>query len=192
MSNKVTYPPVIKSLIEKQSALNTLVESSSDELPEENKEQIIETMNIEEPVKTAAVVDNNEELLNVATHFRAMQFLAHNAHNLMGGANFFSDHEFFAESYAEYEDSYDRIIELVIGNGEKPNLVTLQEIAVGKLSSLTQEDHFNAVLTAEEQLQEAIEEFAKTGPSQAALNMFGDLAEKSKVRIYKIRQRLAA
>ncbi len=192
MSNKVKYPPGIKSLIEKQSTLNTFIKGASEEPLEEHKEQTTETMNIEEPVKTAAVTDNNEELLKVATHFRAMQFLAHNAHNLMGGANFFSDHEFFAELYAEYEGSYDRIIELVIGNGEKPNLVSLQEMAVGKLSSLTQEDHFKAILTAEEQLQGAIEEFTKTSPSQAALNMFGDLAEKSKVRIYKIRQRLAA
>lgn len=191
MSNNVKYPPGIKSLIEKQSALSTLSKTGSEQVPEDNNQQDDDTMNTVEIEKVAAVNDDPQSLIGLATHFRAMQLLAHNAHNLISGPSFFSDHDFFGALYAEYEAAYDRVIELLIGNGEKPDLVSLQAEAVGKLSSLSQEDHFKAVLAAEEQLQSAIEDFAKTNPSQAALNMAGDLGETSKVRIYKLRQRAA-
>lgn len=167
MKDKVEYPPMLRSILEKTATEAKVTE------------------------KVAAVTDDAKSLKGLASHFRAMQLLAHNAHNLISGPSFLSDHDFFGVLYGEYEASYDRVIELLIGNGEKPDLVALQTEAVGKLSSLSQENHFKAVLAAEEQLQSAIEDFAKTNPSQAALNMAGDLGEMSKVRIYKLRQRTA-
>jgi len=203
--NNLRYPPTLQSLIEKKSSLKNTVETDNkttqeqqvtmsevSETIEKVASETIEKVASETIEKVASVTDNPESLKGLASHFRAMQLLAHNAHNLISGPSFFSDHDFFGALYGEYEAAYDRVIELLIGNGEKPDLVVLQTEAVGKLSSLSQEDHFKAVLAAEEQLQSAIEEFAKTNPSQAALNMAGDLGETSKVRIYKIRQRLAA
>jgi DNA-binding ferritin-like protein len=184
MNKDIQYPPKLQSLIEKKASSRI----------EDNNTNTEDKMNetLETTEKTAAVSDSPESLRGLASHFRAMQFLAHNAHNLIGGVSFFSDHDFFGALYGEYEASYDRVIELLIGNGDKPDLVALHIEAAGKLSSLSKENHFEAVLGAEEQLQSAIEEFAKTNPSQAALNMAGDLGETSKVRIYKLRQRLAS
>lgn len=141
--------------------------------------------------KVAEAKDNADMLTKLATHYRAMQLLAHNSHNLVSGRTFFEDHEFFGDAYGTYESSYDRVVELLIGNGDSPDLVKLQSNAVGKLSSMTKENHFDAILSAEKDLQSLIEDFAGSDPSQAALNMVGDLAEASKVRIYKIRQRIA-
>lgn len=195
--NNLKYPPTLQSLIEKKSSLKNTVDVDdkvAQEQPTKMNEatETIEKVALETIEKVASVTDNPESLRGLASHFRAMQFLAHNAHNLIGGPSFFADHDFFGSLYAEYEASYDRVIELLIGNGDKPDLVALHTEAVGKLSSMSQENHFEAVLSAEEQLQDAIEEFAKTNPSQAAMNMAGDLGETSKVRIYKLRQRLAS
>lgn len=141
--------------------------------------------------KMAEAKDDPEHLTKIATHYRAMQLLAHNSHNLVSGRTFFEDHEFFGGLYGDYEGSYDRVVELLIGNGDTPDLVKMQSSAADKLSSMTKDGHFNAVLSAEKDLQGLIEDFASSEPSQAALNMVGDLAEASKVRIYKIRQRIA-
>lgn len=141
--------------------------------------------------KMAEAKDDAESLKKLAAHYRAMQLLAHNSHNLVSGRTFFEDHEFFGGLYGDYEGSYDRVVELLIGNGDTPDLVKLQVSAADKLASMTKESHFDAVLSAEKDLQSLIEDFASTTPSQAALNMVGDLAEASKVRIYKIRQRIA-
>lgn len=190
--NNLKYPPTLQSLIEKKSSLKNTV-GVDDKVAQEQPTKMNEATEATETIeKLASATDNPESLRGLASHFRAMQFLAHNAHNLIGGPSFFADHDFFGALYAEYEASYDRVIELLIGNGDKPDLVVLHTEAVGKLSSMSQENHFEAVLAAEEQLQDAIEEFAKTNPSQAALNMAGDLGETSKVRIYKLRQRLAS
>lgn len=187
--NNLKYPPTLQSLIEKKSSLKNTVDVDDKVAQEQPTKMNEATETIE---RLASVTDNPESLKGLASHFRAMQFLAHNAHNLIGGPSFFADHDFFGSLYADYEAAYDRVIELLIGNGDKPDLVVLHTEAVGKLSSMSQENHFEAVLAAEEQLQDAIEEFAKTNPSQAALNMAGDLGETSKVRIYKLRQRLAS
>lgn len=195
--NNLKYPPTLQSLIEKKSSLKNAVDVDNkvtQEQPIKMNEatETIEKVASETIEKVASVTDNPESLKGLASHFRAMQFLAHNAHNLISGVSFFSDHDFFGALYGEYEAAYDRVIELLIGNGDKPDLVALHTEAVGKLSSLSRENHFEAVLAAEELLQDAIEEFAKTNPSQGALNMAGDLGETSKVRIYKLRQRLAS
>lgn len=190
--NNLKYPPTLQSLIEKKSSLKNTVDVD-DKVAQEQPTKMNEATEATETIeKLASATDSPESLRGLASHFRAMQFLAHNAHNLISGVSFFSDHDFFGALYEEYEAAYDRVIELLIGNGDKPDLVALHTEAVGKLSSLSRENHFEAVLAAEEQLQDAIEEFAKTNPSQGALNMAGDLGETSKVRIYKLRQRLAS
>jgi len=48
---------------------------------------------------------------SIATLLRALQFLAHRAHNVIKGPTFFEDHKFLGKLYPDYEAAYDDIIQ---------------------------------------------------------------------------------
>jgi DNA-binding ferritin-like protein len=121
-----------------------------------------------------------------------MQFLYHNFHNLASGPSFFSDHAFFGDSYSAIESNYDSVIEIVIGDGNIPDLKLLHFNAVKIMAELNSEDNFfNSGLVAEKTLQSLIESISKENIDQGTTNLIGAIAESSKTRTYKIKQRIA-
>lgn len=128
--------------------------------------------------------------MNLPALLRYMQFYAHMAHNLVGGATFLSDHEFLAELYATYETAYDAVIERMIGLGEPINLVEVQKKAVAELTAPESfEKAFKELLSCEEDLCKALDKIAKDA-SLGTNNMLSDMADKSEMRQYKLKQRI--
>jgi len=150
--------------------------------------EIEETIQEEENTQTT----KQDPLQPLAIHLRAMQFLYHNFHHLVSGVSFFSDHKFFGNSYSEMESNYDSVVENIIGFGSTIDLNTLQYDAVKMMVDLSSdEDFFGSSLIAENQLQSLIEDISKEQLYQGTINLIGAIAETSKSRIYKIKQRIA-
>jgi len=64
--------------------------------------------------------------------FRALQLVAHHAHNLTKGLTFFEDHDFFGDLYGKAEGYYDSVVERFIGLGYESHLkleMILMEVA---------------------------------------------------------------
>lgn len=137
----------------------------------------------------------NPGLSDLAAQLRALQLFAHNAHNLADGVGFFGDHEFLGEAYAEYEEAYDQVVELMIGEravgSPDLDLVKLQSDAVALLSQMPPEDEFQTLLNGELQVQSAVDAICKTETSQGIQNLVGAIAQSGKKRIYKLRRRLS-
>lgn len=134
-------------------------------------------------------------LYQIAVHFRFLQLFAHNAHNLVKGPNFFEDHEFLGDLYATYETGYDDTVERMIGLGEDPELMTLQQTAAELLKNEPQPDDnslwFSRILTGERVLQTMVQKcFAEGGYSQGTLNLLAQFADDSEKRVYKLQQRI--
>ena len=128
--------------------------------------------------------------MNIAALLRYMQFYGHIGHNLLGGQTFFQDHSFLAELYAAYEDHYDDIIERMIGLEEELDLVEIQKEAVSGLKSpKSYEACYKELLSCEEELCKMVEKLVKDS-SQGTANLLQDLADKSEMRQYKLKQRL--
>lgn len=127
----------------------------------------------------------------VACILRALQFYAHNAHNLAKGKSFFEDHEHFGELYAAYEAAYDGVIERMIGLGDNPDLVEILEKACGmvKKDPVDNEDAFEVIMGTEYSLKEELEA-ANEGASLGTQNFLQGLADLSEQRCYLIGQRL--
>lgn len=132
----------------------------------------------------------SESLADLAALFRGLQLYAHNAHNLTSGQSFFEDHEFLGELYGTYESAYDTLVELMIGEGISPNLPDLQQSALAFLQGMSPSDIFGELLDREQQIQHEINELASSVSDQGILQTIGTLAEQSKVRSYKIGQRV--
>jgi hypothetical protein len=132
--------------------------------------------------------DSLEEL---AVHLRALQLYAHNAHNLTRGESFFGDHEFLGELYEAYTAGYDGVVELLIGEGAVPDLQGFQVRAAQALADMGDGECFCSLLGAEGKLQEIVEEIAAAGVDQGILQIVGSLAQESKARVYKLKQRMA-
>lgn len=129
-------------------------------------------------------------LERLAVQFRAMQMYAHNAHNLTRGETFFADHEFLGGLYAAYTEGYDDLVELLIGEGAVPDLQNFQLQAASALNAMG-DDYFPALLQAEQEAQAIVEEVASSGVDQGILQIVGSLAQSSKSRVYKLKQRVA-
>lgn len=128
--------------------------------------------------------------MNLAGYLRYMQFQAHIGHNTLGGETFFQDHAFLGDLYATYEDAYDAVVERMIGLEEPINLVKIHEDAVKDLSIPKNYDEmFKELLSCEEDLCKKIESIAPKC-SQGTMNLLADMADKSEMRQYKLKQRL--
>lgn len=139
------------------------------------------------------VIDKQKNTLEaLAAHLRAMQFLYHNFHHLVSGPSFFSDHGFFGDSYSEIESNYDSVVENMIGDGSTPDLKELtHNSAKIMLGFYSQDGFFNSALIAENSLQSLIESISKGDIDQGTTNLIGGIAEMSKTRTYKIKQRIS-
>lgn len=129
-------------------------------------------------------------LSDLAILFRGLQLFAHNAHHLAKGVSFFEDHEFLGETYQAYESAYDSVIELIIGDGGTVDLLSVQADAVSVLNDLSGES-FPVLYRGEEQIQKAVDEIAAGTKDQGVIQVIGTIAQDSKVRRYKIGQRIS-
>lgn len=128
--------------------------------------------------------------MNLASYLRYMQFYAHIGHNVLGGATFFQDHSFLGDLYGTYEDAYDSVIERMIGLEEPLNLIKIHKDAVADLEIPKSYDQaFEALLECEKELCKKIEAIAPKC-SQGTMNLLADMADKSEMRQYKLKQRL--
>lgn len=131
--------------------------------------------------------------MNLLTILRFLQFYTHNAHNLLRGATFFQDHEFLGELYPAYEADYDAVVERTIGDKGSLDLISIQKMAVNQLEKTGQcktfEDCFKEVLYWEGVLCKAIEKIAPQS-TQGTMQLIGDIANKSEMRVYKLKQRI--
>ena len=133
---------------------------------------------------------------DLAIHLRMMQLFAHNQHNLCSRIVFMQDHEFFGDLYSTYEGSYDDIIERIIGlyGDEQLDLNAIQTSAVQKLSSApskfsSNSESLSQILSMEKHLCELITELSPK-LTIGTQNLVADMADKSEVRQYKIKQRI--
>lgn len=131
--------------------------------------------------------------MNLASILRFLQLYTHNAHNLLGGATFFQDHEFLGELYPVYETDYDNIVERTIGLKGTMDLIAIQKIAANQLEKTGQctsyDQCFKELLNWEAILCTAIDKIAKES-TQGTANLLADIADRSEMRQYKIKQRL--
>jgi DNA-binding ferritin-like protein len=133
---------------------------------------------------------------SLITQLRALQFLAHRAHNVIKGPTFFEDHEFLGELYPAYEAAYDSSVERVIGLGtEKLNLSKIN-IAASQMSDILPnetkpEPFLRAILKGEKDLCGMIDEAVEKA-SQGTQNLLQGFADQSEARQYQLKQRLSA
>lgn len=131
---------------------------------------------------------------DVAILLRYLQLYAHQAHNLISGPTFFQDHEFLGELYPAYEEDYDAVIERSIGLGKPINIQEVNQSAASSLPAdkgMNPKICFSSILSVEENLCRFIEKIVK-GYSEGTKQMLGNIADKSEVRQYKLKQRLKA
>lgn len=124
---------------------------------------------------------------------RYMQLYSHQAHNLVKGKTFFQDHDFLGEIYPAYEKDYDDVVERSIWIGKPVNIMQTNQKASGLLSEdseLSIESCLRQLLSSEKFLCSAIEE-VKDEFSEGTRQMLGNIADKSEVRQYKLKQRIA-
>jgi hypothetical protein len=133
---------------------------------------------------------NNLEML--AVQFRSAQLYTHNAHHLTKGPTFFADHEFLGELYESYTEAYDQLIEIILSDSVKLNLVNIQTASASKLSEIQGENYFNTLIDLELAVQSKVELLAaEAGISQGVLNLIAGFAQDSKSRVYKLRARVS-
>jgi DNA-binding ferritin-like protein len=130
---------------------------------------------------------------------RANQMFYHSAHILCGKSTFFSDHEFFKETYESVEKDYDDVAERMVGLGmydelQLGSLVNDLHFKLKDAPSTEVEDNklfFQYALKIELGLTQIIEKLAREGKlSQGTLQLVGDIANRSEKRRYMIQRRL--
>lgn len=139
------------------------------------------------------MADQGIQLLGqLAVQFRTLQLNAHNFHNLCAGETFFSDHSFFGEMYGKAEGWYDDMCERLIGSGNTPNLLKIQQMAVESLVDVTDTDGmFEEVSSEVDSIIQAIEQSPELGLSQGTMDLLYGIANDLEVVKYKVNQRTA-
>lgn len=131
---------------------------------------------------------------SIALQIRALQFLAHRAHNEVHGPTFFQDHEFLSGLYSAYEGFYDDVVERILGLGtEKLDIAKLNENAA-KMASVNVGSKdamvfLRTILKGEEDLCKLIKKAVpnSTDGTQNLIQGIADISEKTQ---YKLKKRL--
>lgn len=129
---------------------------------------------------------------NLAIVLRASQLYAHQAHHLTSGSTFFQDHKAFRKLYQAYENSYDSVIERIIGLTGECDIIAITKGAcdiVGKSSFKDTRHAYMVLLTTEENICS----ICVTENKKATLgtqNLLQGIADSSEIRQYQIQQRL--
>lgn len=129
---------------------------------------------------------------------RAMQMYAQNAHHLVKGTPFHSDHGFFGDVYDTVAGDFDDVAERIVGiyGEEHLNLQNMMQAVVGKLMdapSTGVEDNkifYSYQLKMEDTLCKLIDRIISTGVNPGTEQLIGEICNKSEMRRYKIRQRM--
>lgn len=139
------------------------------------------------------------KLNSLATLFRAAQFYAHGAHNLVTGETFLIDHKYLGTLYDAYEEAYDSLIERIIGTDitdttEKFNLVDITKNAVKLFADTfpekgSAEAYFKGLNAFEIKIRAIISKI-NGDLSLGTQNLVQDLADQSEQRSYKLQQRV--
>lgn len=137
---------------------------------------------------------------DLAILLRSLNLYAHSCHNLCGRVPFFQDHEFFNEIYTNADSAYDDVIERMIGlYGEEsvPTLVEQIEAIHQIVSQLPEKGvkenavYFQVILEKQKMICSKVEELCTQGGlPQGAIQMLGNIADKSEQIQYKIKQRI--
>lgn len=138
-------------------------------------------------------------MLQIAICFRALQIYSQHAHNLCGRLAFQQDHEFFSELYNFADDSYDSIIERIIGTKGEEGL-ELKGILKGVYAKLDKapdvgvKENKQFYMFALEQVKYILKEInmACKSPemSEGTKQLLGGQADALEVFVYKIQQRI--
>ena len=127
---------------------------------------------------------------DLAVLYKLMNLYFHNAHNLISGPTFLEDHAFFGDLYSSADESYDAIVERIIGNDEELDLVSIAKESVNLLDKLDDNYYENALVLLEESVK-LIDEISKSGKVDVAdQNLIQGQADSAKVFIYKIKRKI--
>lgn len=129
---------------------------------------------------------------DLAIAFRSAQLSAHAMHNLVKGCTFLANHEYLGELYGKYEDSYDAVVERMIGLGDMPNISEITKNATSKccqydLNSMDATDMFNLLLDVESGIRQLCVSYSQ-GASLGSQNLLAQFADDSEARTYKLKQ----
>lgn len=137
-------------------------------------------------------------MLNLLIHLRLMNLLLHQYHNVCARVGFFADHEALGEMYEEADSEYDLVAERLVGLSDSSalNLQAILDAVCQKYKQYPMDAKenstlFQAALQLEKELQQQIEVLVKAGGiTQGVVQLLGDIAQRSEIRTYKIKQRL--
>ena len=132
---------------------------------------------------------------SIALQLRALQFLAHRAHNECNGDTFFQDHDFFGGLYKSYESHYDDVIERIIGLGKEQISISKINQQAADMSSVNPgikdcETFFKIILKGEEDVCKLVK-MAMSASTDGTQNLLQAIADESEKTQYKIKKRLA-
>lgn len=133
----------------------------------------------------------NEKLFQLAVHLRLMNLCFHNLHQLTAGHSFFGDHKELGEFYKAMDDDYDAVVERAIGMNmpEVANLKNQLHVVEAHLQVLPEIIDFGTALALEIHLCDLCSLVDQEG-SPGLKQLVGDIADRSEIRQYKIRQRI--
>lgn len=134
---------------------------------------------------------------DILVHLRLMQLFTHGAHNFCARTPFFSDHEFFNQTYLGLEEDYDSVIERMIGlfGEDSIQYLTLHSEVCEKLSHLPSigvkenYDFFQALLLLEHELCLKVKDYITQDCTAGTEQLLGEICNKSEIRQYKEKQR---
>jgi len=139
-----------------------------------------------------SVVCYNLQMQDLAIKFRCLQFVTHACHQKVKGVLFPEYHELFGELYGEYETSYDKTVERMIGTGMEADPSSLTKAAAEKAEEGEIYDSDPASMVAylndcEKELRDLCSELNK-GAELGNQDLFQKFAGESLDRSYKFGQ----
>lgn len=144
-------------------------------------------------------MDKENSMLNLAICLRALQLYSQHAHNLCARMPFHQDHAFFADVYNFADDSYDSVIERIIGTKGEEGL-QLKSILKGVYTKLDNmpdvgvkenKAFYTAILSQQKYINDEINMLVKSeGMSEGTKQLIGGIADALEVLIYKTQRRL--
>jgi len=132
---------------------------------------------------------------HIALQLRAMQFLAHRAHNDVNGPTFFADHEFLGELYPAYESAYDSVVERIIGLSREKIDIAQMNVDAAKMACVKPnetgcEAMIKVLLKAEQDLCLLVAKNMEDA-TDGTQNLIQGIADQSEARQYRMKKRLA-
>lgn len=137
-------------------------------------------------------------LIKLAITLRTAQLCSHFYHNIAGRVAFFADHDALSSFYNEYEDSYDNIAERLIGL-YGVDALQLHQIMSGVMEKLSKippsykdnGEMFSLLLMFENEITTLSKAICYSQEvTEGTKQLVGDIADKSEVRVYKIKRRI--